>query len=70
MELTPNTRPLEMTIGQLFAQLTVVMENATPEERERFKRTWLDGAERMKRERTKTAEFLSLPSYPNQTYQA
>jgi hypothetical protein len=52
MELTPKTKPpLEMTVHQLFERLTLVMEKAAPEERERFKRTWLEGAERMNRER-------------------
>jgi len=52
MELTPKTKPpLEMTIHQMFERLTAIMEAATPQERERFKRAWLEGAERMKRER-------------------
>jgi len=42
MEPTPKTKPsLEMTIHQLFQRLTAIMEVATPQERERFKRAWL-----------------------------
>jgi len=52
MEQTPNTKPpVPMTIHQMFERLALVMEKATPEERERFKRVWLEGVERMKQER-------------------
>jgi hypothetical protein len=52
MEHTPKTKPpLEMTVHQLFERLTLLMDKATPEERERFKRTWLEAAERVNRER-------------------
>jgi hypothetical protein len=52
MELTPKTKPpLEMTVHQLFERLTLLMDKATHEERERFKRAWVEGAKRMKQER-------------------
>jgi hypothetical protein len=48
MEPTPKTRPpVEMTIHQMFERLTLLMDKATPEERERFKKAWLDSSPRV-----------------------
>jgi hypothetical protein len=52
MELTPKTKPpLEMTIGQMFAQLAKQAEHWSEREKSEFKKAWLEGAERMKQER-------------------
>ena len=50
MKPTPNKPPLEMTIGQMFERLTLVMEKATPEERQKFKKGWLDSVHRFNAE--------------------
>lgn len=34
--------PVAMTIGQMFKRLATTMEAATPEERDEFKKAWLD----------------------------
>jgi len=42
MEPTPNKPPVEMTIHRMFQRLTAIMEAATPEQREEFKKCWLN----------------------------
>jgi len=53
MELMPNKSPLEMTIHEMFERLTLVLEKVTREEREQFKKAWVEGAKRMNQERQK-----------------
>ena len=50
MELTPNKPPLDMTIGQLFAQLAKQGEHWSEQERAEFKKAWVEGAVRMNQE--------------------
>jgi len=38
--------PLELTIHEFIQRLTVVMEKKTLEEREQFKKSWLDAVPR------------------------
>ena len=60
MKLTPKTRPpLEMTIGQLFAQLAKQAENWSEHEKAGFKKAWVEGAERMNRETQQRLRELS-----------
>ena len=66
--MTPNRPPVELTIHEIIRQLTLVMEKASPEERESFRRAWLDSiprfeveTERMRQERIKRQGYaLSL----------
>jgi len=52
MEPTPKAKPpLEMTIGQMFAQLAKQAEHWSEHEKAEFKKAWVEGAERMNRER-------------------
>lgn len=58
--MTPNKRPLAMTIHELIRELALVMEKAEPGEREQFKKSWLDSiprfnaeTKRIRRERSK-----------------
>ena len=51
MELTPKAKPpVPMTMHQMLLRLMAVMEQATPEERELFKRAWLDSSLRFEAE--------------------
>jgi hypothetical protein len=50
MEPTPNKPPLEMTIGQIVAQLAKQAEHWSEKEKEEFKKAWVEGAERMSQE--------------------
>jgi len=51
MEPTPNKPPLEMTIGQMFAQLAKQAEHWREQEKAEFRKAWVEGAERMNQER-------------------
>ena len=46
---TPN-KPVEMTIGQLFQNLAQQAEHWSDEQKAEFRKSWLEGAERMRRE--------------------
>jgi hypothetical protein len=45
MDPTANRPPVVMTIHQMFERLTAILEAATPEERERFRKNWLAASE-------------------------
>ena len=51
MEPTPNKPPLEMTIGQVFAELAKQARHWSEHEKAEFKKAWLEGAERMNQDK-------------------